>query len=109
MVKEIQIKKKVIQELTDKGWTITTFTRSQFGSCFTYTPTELLRGDDAFTILDGIAWRGNKKKFLQWTSKSNMSSRRKKIREFKKRYDLYGVVELWGYDPIKKTFKVEKI
>lgn len=108
MVKESSIRKKVIEELNRDGWIVTTFMRSRFGGTITYTPEgELLRGDDAFTIFDGIGWRGNKKIYIQWTSKANMSTRRKKIKEFKRKYDLNGKCHLWGYDKAKRKFKKE--
>lgn len=110
-MKEALIRKKAVDELTSKGWIVNTFVRSRFGSNTVYTPVDKkpLRGDDAFTIFDAICWRGNKKIYIQWTAKEGMPARRKKIKEFKKKYGVCGVVELWGYNKKTKKFIKEKI
>lgn len=108
-MKEASIRKKAVDELTKQGWVVNTFVRSRFGSCSVYTQIDkkALRGDDAFTIFDGICWKGNKFMFIQWTMKANMSPRRKKIKEFKKKYELNGKCHLWGWDSKLKAFKKE--
>ena len=108
-MKEATIRTKVKKEMLKQGWIGCTISSSRFGSCVTTTETESLRGDDVFTIWDGIFWRGNKLRFLQWTTTPNRSSHRKKIKKFFKDNDVYQRTELWCYDTKKKLFVIEKI
>lgn len=72
---------------------------------------------DIFGIFDGVAVKkGNNKHtaselllYIQWTTKPNISARRKKILAFFEENFLHIPCEIWGWDDKKKEFKIEQI
>lgn len=66
--------------------------------------------NDIMSIFDFIAAKGKKIIFVQATTIQHISERRRKIKEF---YELNNVgpfkdVYIWGYDPKRSDFKIEK-
>ena len=66
------------------------------------------QSQDVFGIFDVLAIKGTHVRWIQFTSKGNMSARRKKILSFFKKHSCFIESELWGYDDNKREFKVEK-
>ena len=97
MPKESVIRKKAIKELEEKGW-ITWFAPK----------TKFLK-TDVFGIIDLLALKGKSKKNIQLTTLSNVSSRRKKITAFLKKFKVELPVEIWSWDQKNKNFRKEKI
>lgn len=96
-MKEATIKAKVIKEMAKQGYIAWCPIRNRFSKV------------DIFTIWDGIFWRGNKMKFLQWTTVSNRASHRKKIKAYFKDNEVYRRTELWCWCDKRKKFIIEKI
>ena len=68
----------------------------------------MYQSSDIFGIFDVIAAKRNAQnelRFIQWTSKSNVSARRKKIRHFFLEHNLFITSELWGYEDGKFTME----
>lgn len=103
MAKESEIRKKAIQILEKQKWLIWWPARAIF------------KQNDIFGIFDLICFKkrvGNLK-FIQLTTLSNLSTRRKKIKNFLKEHQLSrqssADIEIWGWNKRKKEFKVESI
>lgn len=64
---------------------------------------------DIFGIYDGLAIKDSELRFIQWTSKSNIRAREKKIHAFFAKYNCFIPCEVWGWDEIKKEFVVIQI
>jgi len=97
-MKESKIRKNAIEILKAQGWVCWFPSKVRF------------QETDIFGILDLACWRKNKMKFIQLTTTSNMSARRKKMRTFMDKHGVsYPSIELWGWHNDKKFFKVEKI
>ena len=64
---------------------------------------------DIFSIYDCICIGRSGFLFVQWTTLSNMSARRKKIRRFldELNVDFTAISEIWGWDEKKSKFKIE--
>ncbi|HUW71930.1 MAG TPA: hypothetical protein VMV66_01900 [Candidatus Humimicrobiaceae bacterium] len=103
MAKESEIRKKAVQILEKKKWLIWWPSRAIF------------KQNDIFGIFDLICLK--KKigsiKFVQLTTLSNLSTRRKKIKNFLEEYQLSkqssADIEVWGWDKRKREFKIELI
>jgi len=61
---------------------------------------------DIFSIWDGVAAKGGGVRFIQFTTKTNKSAHIKKIKEFKKAYDLHHRGELWLWDNKINDFEI---
>ena len=103
MAKESFIRKKAIQILEKQKWVIWWPSRAIF------------KQNDIFGIFDLICLKkkvGNLK-FIQLTTLSNVSTRRKKIKNFLKENQLSkkspADIEIWGWNKNKKEFKIELI
>ena len=97
MPKENAIRKKTIEILERKGW-------------ITWHPSKIkYKQNDVFGIIDLLALKGRQRKNIQITTFSNLSTRRKKIIAFLKEFKVELPVEIWAWNPIKKTFKIEKV
>lgn len=59
---------------------------------------------DIFGIYDGLAIKDSELRFIQWTSKSNIRAREKKIHAFFTEHNCFIPCEVWGWDEIKKEF-----
>ena len=103
MAKESFIRKKAIQILEKQRWVIWWPSRAIF------------KQNDIFGIFDLICLRKKvgSLKFVQLTTLSNLSTRRKKIKKFLKENQLssksLAEIEIWGWNKNKKEFKVELI
>jgi hypothetical protein len=103
MAKESEIRKKAVRILEKQKWLIWWPSRAIF------------KQNDIFGIFDLICFKkkvGNLK-FIQLTTLSNLSTRRKKIKNFLKEHRLSkqkaADIEVWGWNKGKKEFKIESI
>lgn len=97
MPKESLIKKKAIQLLETKGWIV-------------WYPGKIrYKQNDIFGIIDLLALKGRQKKNIQLTTFVNLSTRRKKIINFFKKFKVELPIEIWAWNSVKKTFKIEKV
>jgi len=98
MAQESIIKREVKLILADEGYVFWSGAKAMYQS------------SDIFGIFDCIAakrGKTNELRFIQYTSMSNMSARRHKIKTFFLTNDLFIPSELWGYD--HGAFKKETI
>ncbi len=98
MAKEATIRKNALKELQDKEGYI----------CWC-PPKVRYQETDIFGIFDTICVKDSNLRFIQWTSKSNISARRKKIQKFYEENDVFIGCEVWGYDDKVRKFKKEYI
>jgi hypothetical protein len=105
MPKESEIRKKAIQILKKEKWIVWWPSKVKF------------KQSDIFGTFDIICWKkitGNLK-FIQLTTISNLSTRRKKIQNFFKKNKInpkivYNTeVEIWAWNGNSKKFKIELI
>lgn len=89
---EAQIKQKVKKQLDKDGYIYWFPLRNRY------------RKEDIFTIWDLIAWKDSEMRFIQFTSKSNISTRKKKIEKYFKENNVFCPTEVWGWDQDKKKF-----
>ena len=97
MPKEALIRKKAIQILEEEKWVCWWPAKVKF------------KKNDIFGVFDVVCSRKNKIKFIQLTTTSNSSTRRKKIEKFLKTMKLKIPSEVWGYSKKHHKFKIEKI
>jgi hypothetical protein len=97
MAKETEIRKKALEILKKEGWVCWWPAKVKF------------RESDIFGAFDLIISRKNKIKFIQLTTTSNLSTRRKKVEKFLKINKLKIPSEIWGYSQKSKGFKIIKI
>ena len=113
MAKERTIKNRAKEKLIDDGYVVWIPSNSRYGSGITHNKYNYLQGNDIFNVFDLICWRGDKMKFIQYTSLSNVSTRVNKILEFIKRNTLKipeGIdLEVWGYEDRIGFTRSEKI
>jgi hypothetical protein len=98
MSKEGLIRKKVIDILENNDW-------------ITWYPAKVRykQQNDVFGIIDLLAIKKKQRKNVQITTLSNLSNRRKKIKNFLKKSKVEMTIEIWAWNSVKKIFKVEKI
>ena len=101
-MKEAVIRKKAIEILLCKKWV------------YWYAPKVKFQQTDIFGVFDMVCWKRTEKKlkFIQLTTYSNLSARRKKIQSFfqtNKIKPKAADVEIWAWNNNKKEFKVEII
>jgi hypothetical protein len=103
MPKEAVIRKKAVEILESKGFV------------HWYPAKVRFKQNDIFGIFDLVCWRKKSSdiKFIQLTTCSNLSARRKKIQFFMKENKMpskvsFGI-EIWGWNQKNKEFKVEEI
>jgi len=95
MAKETEIRKKAIQELTSKGWV-------------TWYPSKVrYKQNDIFGIIDLLALKKKKMRYIQLTTLPNVARQRKKILNFFKKRKVELPVEIWAWLERKKKFKTE--
>ena len=92
-MKEAEIRKKAIKELTDEGWTIWYPYKSRFK-----------KENDIFGVFDLILVQLSTVKFIQLTTKGNMKARERKVRNFLTKNLLQLNVEIWGWSKQRKCF-----
>jgi hypothetical protein len=103
MAKESEIRKRAVRILEKQKWLIWWPSRAIF------------KQNDIFGIFDLICFKkksGNLK-FIQLTTLPNLSTRRRKIKDFLKKYQLSrqnsADIEIWGWNKHKGEFKIEPI
>lgn len=118
MAKESLIRQKATEKLLQDGWVINIPTRTRFGSSNTYWldkngDKERKGTDDIFSIIDLLAWKDNELLLVQYTSKTGVLARIKKINKFIKKHNIKipdGVkIEVWGYENRVGFERVEEI
>ena len=97
MPKESIIRKKATQILEDKGWIVW------------FAPKVKYQQTDVFGIIDLLAIKGKNMKKIQLTTLSNISTRRRKIQKFLKKFKIEMSVQIWAWDGKKKEFRKEKV
>jgi len=97
MPKENAIKKKAIQILEKEGWICWHPAKIRF------------RQNDIFGIIDLLAIKGKRMKKIQLTTLPNISTRRKKIQKFLKKFKIEMSVQIWAWNKKTKEFRKEKV
>ena len=103
MPKESEIRKKAVEILGKKKFL-----------CW-YPAKVKFKQNDIFGIFDLICWKGKTSeiKFIQLTTKANLSTREKKIKKFLKKNRLpkrnFLNIEVWGWCKKEKKFKIIEI
>lgn len=105
MAKESEIRKRAIEILEKEKWIIWWPSKVRF------------RQSDIFGIFDMVCWKkmASNLKFIQLTTVSNLSTRRKKIHNFFKKNKINHKinhntdVEIWAWNGRDEKFKVELI
>ena|SRR3990167_2496993 len=100
-MKETAIRIKAQMEYENKGYSFWYARRVSFQEC------------DVFGVFDGLAFRGKKRVYLQWTTAGNIGARKKKIEAFLKKDKIIMAgneeIHILGWDKKKKDFKVVKL
>ena len=95
MAKEIETRKKAIQELTSRGW-------------LTWYPAKVrFKQNDIFGIIDLLALKRRKMRYIQLTTLPNLARQRKKILDLFKKKKVKLLVEIWVWLKKEKRFKTE--
>jgi len=103
MAKESEIRKKATQKLDKEKF------------IYWYPAKVRFKQNDIFGIFDIICFRKKigKLKFIQLTTLSNLSTRRRKINSFLKKNKINSSfrakIEIWAWNNRNQTFKIEKI
>ncbi len=95
--KEARIREKAFAALAEEKWT-----------CW-YPKKVRFHATDIFGIADLICCRKNKIQLIQLTTSPNVSSRRKKIMSFLKKFKVALPISIWSWNSKKKIFKKEKV
>lgn len=95
-MKEAVIRKKAITELEAEGYTCWCPAKARY------------QETDIFGVFDTICAKGTEIRFIQWTTSSNMSARKKKVSDFLKRTGVAIMGEVWGLNP-KKEWRKERV
>lgn len=105
MPREAEIRKKALEKLANGNWV------------FWYPPKVRFKQNDIFGAFDIICCkkrRGNLK-FIQLTTVSNLSTRRKKIEKFfrenkiRSKAAFNAKIEIWAWSKRHKAFKIELV
>ncbi|MFA5355194.1 MAG: hypothetical protein WC302_00430 [Candidatus Paceibacterota bacterium] len=102
-MKEALIRKKAVEILAKKGFV------------YWYPAKVRFKQNDIFGVFDLVCWRKKSAniKFVQLTTCSNLSARRKKIQFFMKENKIPAKisvgVEIWGWSQKKREFKIEEV
>jgi len=95
-MKEKEIKKRAIEQINKQG-----------GVAWCPPKVKWLKENDVFGIFDAIViYPPSNIVFIQWTTKSNIRAREKKILSFLKSRKVSIYCEIWGFDNINQNFKV---
>ncbi|MFH1180845.1 MAG: hypothetical protein V1705_00355 [bacterium] len=105
MPREAEIRKKAVQILCEDKW------------AYWYPPKVRFKQNDIFGVFDMVCCKKTTGglKFIQLTTVSNLSARRKKIQKFFKENKIApkaafsAEVEIWAWSKKKKDFKIEMI
>jgi len=102
-MREAEIRKKAVEKLKKKNWIIWYPAKIKF------------KQNDIFGVFDLICWKKktSKIKFIQLTTKANLSTREKKIQKFLKKNGVpkrnFLNIEAWGWSKKEKIFKIIEI
>jgi len=96
-MKEALLRKKATHFLQSQGWVVWFPKKVKFWET------------DIFGVYDILAAKKNRLRFIQITTLSNLSARRKKIDRFLISNRVKIPSEVWAYDAKKKYFKIEKV
>lgn len=97
MAKEIATRKKAVDELKQNGWVVWYPAKIRF------------KQNDVFGIIDLLALKGKKMRYIQLTTPANVSRCRKKILAFFKKERVKLPVEIWHWSKRSKKFKIERL
>jgi len=97
MVKEPETRKKAVQQLISRGWLIWYPSKVRY------------KQNDIFGVIDLLALKKKKMRYIQLTSLSNLARQRKKILNFFEKKKVKLPVEIWVWHQRKKKFKIEKV
>ena len=97
MPKEAVIRKRAVQILKEKKWAVWYPSKVKY------------KQNDIFGIIDLLAVKGRRMKKIQLTTLPNISTKRKKITAFLKKFKVEMSVEIWAWEKKKKEFRKEKI
>lgn len=97
MPKESEIRKKAVQILENTGWVVWYPSKVRY------------KQNDIFGIIDLLAIKRRRMKKIQLTTLPNISTKRKKIRKFLKKFKIELSVDIWGWDKKRKRFRKEKV
>lgn len=96
MPKESTIRKHAHEELTKQGYVVWWAHHVRYAV-----------EQDIFGVFDACCLKsGEFPRFIQITSKSNISARKKKIEQFFRKHGVECWAEVWGFDDKTKTFKI---
>jgi len=105
MVREATIRKKARDILEKDGYVTWCAAKAKYQS------------SDIFGVFDCVAVKkgegeyvcSDQVRYIQWTTKSNLSARRRKILAFFDENNLWIPCEIWSYDNDKGKFKIEQL
>jgi len=98
---EGKIKALVKKTLEADGYLVWYPPVSRFAPKFKYCDAQH-SAKDIFTIYDCLALKDSELRFIQYTSKSNIRAREKKIKNFFDKWKVFLPTEIWGVDDDKK-------
>ena len=104
---ESQIKKIVRTQLEKENYLVWYPPVSRFAPKFSYC-VDKVSAKDIFGIFDCMGLKDSEIRYIQYTSLSNMSARKKKILKFFEDYDVFVPCEVWGIRD-DKTYKIDYI
>ncbi len=96
-MKETVIRKKAIYILEKQGY-----------FCW-YPKKAKFQETDIFGVFDILAGRKSDLRFIQITTLTNISARKKKVSGFMERSKVQLAAEVWGYNKKKKVFRIDII
>jgi len=95
MAKESEIRKKAIEILKKERWVVWWPAKVKF------------KQNDIFGIIDLLALKRGKMRYIQLTTSSNVARQRKKILDLFKKKKVKLLVEIWVWLKKEKRFKTE--
>lgn len=99
MAKESTIRRHAHDTLVADGWV-----------CWWAPHVRYRQEQDIFGVYDAVCAKpGEFPRFIQITSKSNISARKKKVLSFLTRTGVEVWSEVWGYDASTRSFKVVEV
>ncbi len=98
-MKEKEIKKRAIELINNQG-----------GVAWCPPKVKYLKENDVFGCFDAIViYPPSNIVFIQWTTKSNIRAREKKVLGFMKAKKVSIYAEIWGWDSVNNKFKIINI
>ncbi len=97
---ESKIKKLVKDNLEKENYLVWYPPVSRFAPKFKYCDKQY-SAKDIFTLFDCLALKDSEVRYIQYTSKSNIRAREKKIKAFYDKWNVFIPAEVWGVDDNK--------